>query len=110
LGERLRNDQGRVVRRDDHPVGERDVAGDLASLAVWRHQCDLPGCLSRREDVVEGGEIEVDRVDVHVAAAVHGELVPPVGRDVTEIGVPYARAVRLHADQFLTGDEHPPVR
>src|ERR1039458_4534685 len=35
-GEGLRDDQRRVVRRDHHPVGEFQVAGDLARRAVPR--------------------------------------------------------------------------
>src|ERR1019366_2867981 len=42
-GEGLRDDQRRVVRRDHHPFGEFQVAGDLAGRAVRGDQCDDPG-------------------------------------------------------------------
>jgi hypothetical protein len=85
------------------------LTGDLASIPVGRRQCDLAGCTAGGEEVVEVGEVEVDRVDVYVAAAFHAELVPAVGRDVIELGVPCARTVGRHADQFFSGDKHRPV-
>ena len=76
-----------VVRRDDHAVREGDLARDLACLAVGRDERDLAECLAAREHLVELGEVEVDRVDVDVAASVDGQLAPAVRRDVAEIGV-----------------------
>jgi hypothetical protein len=52
------------------------------------------------EDVVEVGEVAVDRVEVGVAAPVDGQLASGERRDVAEVGVPYARAVGLDAEQL----------
>jgi hypothetical protein len=59
---------------------------------------------------VELGEVEVDRVDVDVAAPVHGDLAPAELRDVAEIGVPDARPVGLDPDQLRTRQEQAAVR
>jgi hypothetical protein len=63
-----------------------------------------------REHLVELGEVEVDRVDVDVAASVSGDLAPSERRDVAEIGVLDARPVALDPNQLGSPDEHPSVR
>ena len=79
-------------------------------LAVRRDERDLAGCSAGREHLVELGKVEVDRVDVDVAASVDGDLAPPEPRDVAEIGVADARPVGLDPDQLRARDEHPSVR
>jgi hypothetical protein len=59
---------------------------------------------------VELAEVEVDRVDVDVAAPVDGDLAPPEPRDVAEIRVPDARPVGLDPDQLRACDEQAAVR
>ena len=86
------------------PFGNAISLGDLADVAVRRDQRDLAGRLSARQHVVEVGEVEVDRVDVDVAAPVDRHLAPAVRRDVAEIGMPDAGAVGLDADQLVAGD------
>jgi hypothetical protein len=69
-GERLGDDQCLVVRGDDHAVGELDVAGDLAQLAVWGDELDVAGPWR-----LTAGEFEVRAVEVDVTAPVHNDLV-----------------------------------
>src|ERR687892_11081 len=62
------------------------------------------------EDVVEVREVEVDRIDVDVAASVDGDLAPAVWGDVTQVGVPDARSVGFHADQIVASDERASIQ
>ena len=108
--ERLGHDERGVVRRHNHAVRECQAVGDLAGLAVRRHQRDLPRRLPAPDDVVEVREVEVDRVDIDVAAAVDGHLAPAVWRDGAQLGVPDTGSVGLHPHQLGAGDEHASVR
>ena len=92
------------------PFGKASSFATSRASPSGRDERDLAGCLAAGEHVVELGEVEVDRVDVDVAASVDGDLAPAVRRDVAEIGVPDARPVGLDADQLRAGDEHASVR
>jgi len=42
----LCEDQRSAFRSDRHPVGERDVAGDLTDMAIWRGEHEKAGAKS----------------------------------------------------------------
>ena len=86
--ERLGDDEGLVVGRDDHPVRECDLVRHLQDVTIRRDERDLSWRLPAREDGLEVGEVEVERVDVDVAASVDGHLAPAVRREVAQIGMP----------------------
>jgi hypothetical protein len=78
---RLGHDQRGTVGADRHPVGEREVAGHLAHLALRRDEYDQ----ARR--VFTAGKVETDRVDVGVALVVHHDVVPRLVRDSGKFGM-----------------------
>ena len=84
--------------------------GNASSFATSRaspsgaDERDLAGCSAAREHIVELGEVEVDRVHIDVGTPVDSDLVPPVRRDVAEVGVSDARPVGLDPDQLRAGD------
>jgi hypothetical protein len=92
------------------PLGKASSFATFAGLAVRRDERDLAGCPAAGQHLVELGEVEVDRVDVDVAAPVDGDLAPPEPRDVAEIGVPDARPVGLDPDQLRARYEQASVR
>src|SRR5262249_8487460 len=104
-GKGLGDDERLIVRSDNHAVREGELARHLAGLAVWGDERDLARCFATAEHVVELGEVEVDGVDVDVAAPVDGDLAPAERRDVAKVGVPDARAVGLDPDQLSARDQ-----
>ena len=88
------------------PFGNARPSATSRAVAVGRDQRDLARRLAAREDLAEVREVEVERVDVDVAAPVDGQLAPAVRRDVPQVGVADPRAIGLDADQLGAGDEH----
>jgi len=103
LGVGVGDDQGRVVGRHEHTVGEGDVIGHLPSRAIGVDQSDGPG-----GEFPAGHKVEARAVDVGVAATIHHQLVPrgPLG-DAGQIGVGHQRAVGLPAQEkpIARGDD-----
>ena len=97
VGVRLSDDQRSAVRGDRHPVGERDVSGDLTDLAIWRGEHQEAG----RE--LAAGEVEADGIDVGVAPIIDHDVIPGLDRDSGQVGVRDQRPVALTAQQ-------PPLR
>ena len=84
---RLSDDERGVVRGDGHPVGKRQIVGDHSGAsdpAVTK--ATNPGAR------VTGGrpssEVEIDVVDVGVAAAVDHDVVAAVRRQRRQVGIP----------------------
>ena len=94
-GERLGDDQRRVVGRDDHAVGELDAVRDLAGRAVRGDQRDDPGLGRARRPGSRSRTVDVD-----VAATVHDDLVPAMVGDTAQVGVPDHRPVGLPAQEL----------
>ena len=102
-GERLRDDQRRVVGRHHHAVGEGDVLRHPACRSVRGDQRDDPG-----GDPLVGVEVAA-AVDVDVAAAVHDDLVEVVDAHSAQVGVRHHRAVGLDAREASAGHQQAPV-
>ena len=102
--ERLAHDERRVVRRDDHAVREREITGDASNRAVG---CDERDHSAARFATAE--EVELDAVDVDVAAAVDNDLTATACAHVADVGVHHERTVGLAAQEGLAGDEQATV-
>ncbi len=104
MSPRFGDDKRRVVRRDRHAVREHDVVSDLTRNPIGRHERDRSG----PEVLLTEGE--ADFVDVDVAAAVDGDLVPALA-ERAEIGVGDKRSVGLAAQEpVVAGHQQPAIR
>ena len=82
MPERLADDQGALVRRDDHAVGEHELGRGDVNLPVGVDARERGRALRRVRD-----QVEAEVPDVRAAVSVHDHVVAVERGDVAELGV-----------------------